>query len=217
LNPFQVSANAGQMTDIILPDNSKVTLNSGSRITYNTDHKNNQRFVTLEGEALFDIEKNPHMPFIVHTQYFDIEVLGTTFNVMAYESEEILETSLVEGMIKLTLEKEGQLYTFHLEPNQKALYNKKNNNIEIVRTNNYKETAWLKGILVFHSDPFDHIKEQLERKYDVAIHLDFPYSQEDKFTGVFDNKSLDEILHNLQIHYGFRYKIEGRNVNILKN
>ena len=211
---FTVHVDPGKSSDVTLPDGSKVELNSESSISYNNDNKLHQRRVSLQGEAHFKVTKNPKKPFIVSTTFFDVEVLGTTFNVKTYDSDDINTVALMEGRVKLTTLNQGKNTTIYLAPNQKAIYNKKTGELTVVPMDNYTETAWMKGILAFHTETLHNIKLELERKYNVKISMNYPSIEYDSFTGVFANKTLGEVLDNLKIHYGFEYAIHDNKVSI---
>lgn len=211
---FSVHVDSGKSSDVVLPDGSKVELNSQSRIVYNNDNKLSQRRVSLIGEAHFKVTKNPEKPFVVSTEFFDVEVLGTTFNVKTYKSDDIQVVSLLEGKVKLTTCHSGNFKSIYLTPNQKAIYNKRTGELSVKATDNTSETAWMKGILAFRSESLYNIKLELERKYDVHIQMDCPSIENDPFTGSFDNKTLTEVLNNLKIHYGLNYAINGNKVQI---
>lgn len=213
-NYFSVQVDPGQSSNVVLPDGSKVMLNSQSSIVYNNDYKLHQRRVSLKGEAHFHVTKNPINPFVVSTEFFDVEVLGTTFNVKTYESDDIQVVGLLEGKVKLTTHTTGENKTIYLTPNQKAIYNKCTGELTVESTDNISETAWMKGILSFHTEPLCNIKLELERKYNVRIQMNCPSIENDSFTGDFDNETLAEVLDDLKIHYGFDYAINHNKVKI---
>ena len=101
--PNIVSVNRGQRAGITLPDGTIVHLNSESKLTYTPEFNGKLREVSLEGEAFFEVTPNKEKPFIVKTSVFDVEVLGTSFNVSVYNDENIVETALIEGKVKLTM------------------------------------------------------------------------------------------------------------------
>ena len=99
----QISTKNGSKTSLVLPDGTKVWLNSGSQLDYDKNYGNKLREVSLIGEAYFDVVKNPERPFLIHTRKMDIKVIGTAFNVKCYPGEKTTETSLVRGSIEVTL------------------------------------------------------------------------------------------------------------------
>ncbi|MDP4238652.1 MAG: FecR domain-containing protein [Bacteroidota bacterium] len=211
---FSVHVDPGKSSDVVLPDGTRVMLNSQSSIVYNNDNQLHQRKVNLKGEAHFKVTKNPKKPFVVSTECFDVEVLGTTFNVKTYESDDIHVVALLEGKVKLTTRNPGNNNSIYLLPNQKAVYDRKTGKLTIETTDNVDETAWMKGILAFNRESLHNIKLELERKYGVHIQMNCPAIEYDTFTGYFSDETLKEVLDNLKIHYGFSYAINRNKVQI---
>jgi len=115
----------GDQKQITLPDGSKVWLNSGSELSYNkyfTDAPVKE--ITLRGEAFFDIRHDPNRTFIIHTKYLDIKDLGTQFNVKAYEDEDKIETSLLNGSVEVYLKNHPE-NMIRLQPNEKVVFDTK--------------------------------------------------------------------------------------------
>ncbi len=130
----KVIANKGQKSQIILSDGTKIWLNSESTLKYPSVFDKKKREVILVGEAYFEVQKRgDNVPFIVKTSEIDIKVTGTSFNVMAYPHEDIIETTLVEGLITLIITDNELPYTqpIHLKPNQKATLIKKGSQISL--------------------------------------------------------------------------------------
>ena len=111
----------GNRSKIVLPDGSQVWLNAGSNLDYNNSTFNKElREVSLNGEAYFDVTKNPDKPFIIHTKKMDIKVLGTVFNVRSYSDEKTAEAALIKGSIEVTL-KDRKDQKIILKPNEKII------------------------------------------------------------------------------------------------
>ncbi|NJK96629.1 MAG: FecR domain-containing protein, partial [Bacteroidales bacterium] len=91
---YEIKAPLGAKTEITMPDGSKVLLNAGSKLKYNAGFNINNRELSLDGEAFFNVHKNKNLPFIVKTSYIDIKAVGTAFNVKAYNDEGTIETTL---------------------------------------------------------------------------------------------------------------------------
>jgi len=124
LQENEIVAKPGTKSKLILPDGTRVWLNSESRITYNSAFGDSLREVSLEGEAYFDVVKNAHKPFIVHTSGISIRVLGTAFNVKSYPKESIIEATLVRGLIEVARNSVRNAPKIILRPNEKLTYNK---------------------------------------------------------------------------------------------
>ena len=99
---YTVSVPAGQRTHLTLPDGTTVWLNARTTLSYPTSFNSNERTVFLQGEAYFEVSKNRHKPFIVQTQQYNIEVLGTKFDVEAYPDSKNFETTLMQGSVKVS-------------------------------------------------------------------------------------------------------------------
>ena len=212
--PNIVSVNRGQRAGITLPDGTIVHLNSESKLTYTPEFNGKLREVSLEGEAFFEVTPNKEKPFIVKTSVFDVEVLGTSFNVSVYNDENIVETALIEGKVKLTMNGYPSKPVY-LTPSQKFVYsrNEQKGNISIMEEDS--ELAWKQGILAFNAVPLTEVFKRMERWYGVTIHYDKENLVNDKFTGQFKLISIQEMMNILRIHYNLKFKIENNDIYII--
>lgn len=193
---------------VVLPDGTRVRLNARSVLSYHQDFGTDMRHVQLSGEGFFEVRHDASRPFIVTTDCMDITVLGTTFNVYAYEQKDFVEMSLVEGRVKVsTLRPPYQ--SLEVRPNEKVTYNKQTDALLLTATDNRIETAWTEKELTFRHDRLEDVLKSLERKFGVSFVIDHPALLDDTYTGVFDEQNLDSILRVLQLHYGFEYRKEG--------
>lgn len=212
--PISYSVNRGQRAGITLPDGTIVHLNSESKLTYTPEFNGKLREVSLEGEAFFEVTPNKEKPFIVKTSVFDVEVLGTSFNVSVYNDENIVETALIEGKVKLTMNGYPSKPVY-LTPSQKFVYsrNEQKGNISIMEEDS--ELAWKQGILAFNAVPLTEVFKRMERWYGVTIHYDKENLVNDKFTGQFKLISIQEMMNILRIHYNLKFKIENNDIYII--
>lgn len=212
--PNIVSVNKGQRAGITLPDGTIVYLNSESRLTYTPEFNDKMREVTLEGEAFFDVTPDKRKPFVVKTSVFDVEVLGTSFNVSVYEDDNVVETALVEGKVKLTMNRSASKPVY-LTPSQKFVYarNERRGQISIMEEDS--ELAWRQGILVFNDEPLEEVFKKIERWYGVTIHYDKHTLVNDNFTGQFKLISVQEMMNILRMHYNLKFKIEKNDIYII--
>ena len=208
---FLVEVSQGDRASFILPDESKILLNAESSLSYNTT-KTGVREVALTGEAYFQVTKDKSHPFIVKTGDVSIEVLGTSFNVSSYEEDEIIEVSLVEGSIQLRVP--GMTTSNLLKPSQKAIYNKRENTVKIIASDNEYETAWTQNKLVFNSERLADVIGKIERWYGVKISLQLPDIAEDRISGSFKNEQITNVMEALKIQYKFNYSIHGNEITI---
>ncbi len=221
----------GERKNIQLPDGSEVTLNSGSKIEINESFGVSTRDVYLEGEAFFDVKHNAKLPFIVHTPAMDVKALGTAFNVKAYLNEMITETSLIRGLVEVTLN-EGDHRTMLLYPNQKIKWehpltkagntnastaksgdnlNVKDSLVKQLQLTDYgdiKEVAWKENKLIFEDELFSNIATSLERWYGVKIEFKDDTLRNYRFTGTYEKEDLKTVLNLLKESMNFNYTIE---------
>jgi len=155
----------GGTYQVTLPDGTKVWLNSESTLQYPSRFGDAQRAVQLKGEAYFEVAKDKKRPFRVATAGQNLEVLGTQFNITAYDNEPAIKTTLVEGSVKITNLRAGADNT--LKPGQQSVITDGNTAINEVSIEQF--TAWKEGFFSFEETPFDEVLEQLARWYDVDI------------------------------------------------
>lgn len=212
-NRLAVSVDRGDKAYITLPDSSRVRINSNSTLEYASDG-DNERMVKLEGEAFFKVAKNRKRPFRVTIGELIIEVLGTTFNVKAREGSDIIEASLVEGSIKLSGEELPKDY--YLKPNEKAVYNRSDNSLRIVETDNEQETAWIHNKLQFSSEKFSDALRDIGDWYGVTIISKYDQINDDMISGSFNEENLETALSALQLQYNIKYKRKNDTIFIYK-
>ena len=196
-------------SQVSLPDGTLVRLNANSSLTYQQNFGQNNRKVKLSGEGYFEIKKNTEKKFIVNTGYIDVTVLGTKFNLYAYEDKDIIEMALVEGHVNVSTSK-PPYQTICVKPNEKVTYNKYDNKLNIEKTTTKIETAWLNKELVFREEKLENVFQCLSRKFRVKFSIDSSISVDDVYTGAFDDEKIEDILEVLKIHYGFNYTVKDR-------
>ncbi|QGY44029.1 DUF4974 domain-containing protein [Maribellus comscasis] len=200
-----ISTPYGGKTHFTLSDGTEIWLNSGSSISY-PSRFSDTREVTLKGEAYFKVTHNSH-PFIVSGNFGEIEVLGTEFDVKAYDGEPFA-TTLVNGSIRyrnkdnqLTL-KPGSQVTFH---QNKMLTHK-------VETEIY--TSWKDGKLIFRDEPLENIATRLERWYNVDIELKGEEIKKLRYNGTIELESFSEVLELIKVTTPIQYSFD-RDTRIL--
>lgn len=210
---FVVVVKPGNRAEVTLPDQTKVWINSNSKLIYATG-KNNTREVKLIGEAFFKVFKDKTRPFIVSANNLQVEVLGTSFNIKARQGSDNIETSLVEGSVKLYGADLSQDY--YLKPSEKAIYSNSTKSIKIEATDNEVETAWKDNKLKFKSERFIDVIEKLEDWYGVKIKLQYPAIENDLMSGSFKDESLKTVLETFKIQYHLRYENHGDTIVLTK-
>jgi ferric-dicitrate binding protein FerR (iron transport regulator) len=145
----------GGQYQLTLPDGSRVWLNAMSSITYPVLFSEKERKVNITGEVYFEVEKKPGHPFIVNTRAESITVLGTHFNIRAYENEGDVKTSLLEGSVKVADK--------ILDPGQAYVDG------NVLTTDTEQDVAWKNGYFNFDGADLKTVMQQLERWYDIEV------------------------------------------------
>ncbi|RKD85132.1 FecR family protein [Mangrovibacterium diazotrophicum] len=205
----EVKAAYGTQTKISLEDGTQVWLNSGSKLKFpNTFTSQNTRDVELVGEGYFEVHHNAQQPFIVHTRDLGVKVLGTSFNVNAYENMKRVTVALVEGSVSVIKESKNQTNELlHLKPSEVADYDIEANKIYQSQTKQIgRYTAWKDGKIVFQDDTMEEMVGLLENWYNVDIEVKGEVLLGYHFTATFNDESLDQILKYLSISTSFKYR-----------
>ena len=198
----------GTWSVVNLPDGSKVWLNANSELRYPSDFNADTRTVELTGQGYFEVTKNAHKPFIVKADKdYSVEVLGTSFNVSAYKDESMIETTLVEGSVKLNVVSGGKRMTQMLKPNEKAEYQKGAGKIKVFGVNTEYDTAWKNGEIIFRNHPMDKVLKTLERHYHVVFEVKDNEILKSIITARFKDEQLPQVLEYLKLASGIQYAI----------
>jgi len=156
----------GDKSQMILPDGTKVWLNSGSQLTYGSDYNQKTRTVQLNGEAFFDVVKNPKYPFIVKNGDVNVKVLGTAFDVSAYFEDNCISVSLLRGVVSVESAIDHSRLAL-LSPNEKVMVNKANLLCKVTKCDALTESIWMNNKLRFEGTSADTLFKQLNRWYGV--------------------------------------------------
>ncbi|PTS95214.1 anti-sigma factor [Pedobacter sp. HMWF019] len=203
----------GGQYQINLPDGTKVWLNAASSLSYPARFSGQQRRVILKGEAYFEVAKNKKMPFIVNSERQNIEVLGTHFNVNAYDDERTTKTTLAEGSVKVSLTNNSG-DTQILAPGQQAVVD---HQIKVQSVDIEEALAWKEGIFMFNNENLESILRKVSRWYNVDIEFQQNQLREKYFTGTVSRFGrVSQILKTLELTESVHFKIEGRKIIVLK-
>jgi transmembrane sensor len=200
----------GVKSTIELPDGSKVWLNADSKIEYPEAFAGGSREVYLNGEAFFDVVKNPSKPFIIHLSNGTVRVLGTSFNIRAYENEKVIQTSVVTGKVAFIPKYERNSKkqdTLFITPENKVSYFLANEKVVAAVTISQEDKAWTEGKLIFKNMTFEQIAAELERNFGMKVVFVNDNPKAYRLTGSFQNNNLEEIMYYLQKTKEFNYKI----------
>lgn len=203
----------GQKLQVRLPDGTKVWLNSESKLTYPSQFQGNIREVDLKGEAFFEVAHSPNKPFCITTSKTKVQVLGTSFNVRAFDDEQKIETVVVTGKVKIS-EAENETNFIVLSPNEKGNFSLQNKKISKQKVNPDKYIAWKEGVLKFEDKSMSLIIKELERWYGVTITVSNPNLLRCHLTGDFKNESLENVLIFMQKALDIQFEINQKEVKI---
>ena len=201
----------GNQYQLKLADGSRVWLNAASSIRFPIAFTGKERRVEVTGEVYFEVAHDAAKPFIVQIYSAtgadggSVRVLGTHFNVNAYEEDGHIKTTLQEGSVQFSRNHQSRT----LAPGQQAIAGYTQNNISLAAANLDKELAWKNGVFLFEEDPIEHIMRQISRWYDIDVAYEGDISRE-TFSGLLSrNSQLSQVLKILEVG-GLRYKLEGK-------
>lgn len=199
----------------VLDDGTCIWLNKKSTISYNKGFGKENREITLDGEAYFDVVKNTAVPLIIHASGIDIEVKGTVFNVNAYQENDGVAVALVRGAISVT-DRNNTKNSVLLKPNDKLVFFKNPTiesafNITSLKPEVIlKEASWTTDTLVFNKEKLVDLALKLEKKYDLRIEIRSDKLKEKRFSGTFTNETIHQALEALKLSYPLTYTITNR-------
>lgn len=197
---LEVKTNPGMTTSFTLPDGTLVFLNSESTLTYPSRFDSDSRNISLQGEAFFKVAKDPEKKFFLSTSHqSQIEVLGTQFNVEAYEKEDKISTTLVEGKIDFIYKYDNVFKKVMMNPGHKLVYNSKEGKAQLYTTSGESETAWKDGKIIFKDTPLEESMRMLEKRFNVEFIITNDRLKEYSFTGTFSKQRLERILQYFQL------------------
>jgi ferric-dicitrate binding protein FerR (iron transport regulator) len=209
---------------ITLPDGSQVWLNRYSRLEFDPKQFNRaKRLVKLSGEGFFEVVSLPlalptgregKVPFIVQTGSLRTRVLGTAFNIEAYDQESEVRVSLVHG--KVALDDTATDQTTELSPNHMVRYSKQTQSWEVLPVAAANVTLWTQGYLVFNEVPLQEALERVENRYHIHIEYDPALLQHKRITANFRNTTWPTVLTNILFVHNLQYKKAGEKILIVK-
>ena len=227
-----VTTRKGSKSNIQLPDGTMVWLNADSKLTYDDNFRGEIRNVHLQGEAFFEVARDEQRPFIIHTKTIDIRVLGTVFNVKAYETESNTETSLIKGSVevsfhnnsgkkiilkpyeKLKVDNKSLAYRTVAEgevvPQEKQEINMVIGKIHYEKNDSMAlEALWVRNKLVFDAESLEEVMRKIERWYNVKTIITVDEkSKATPYSAIFDNENLMQVMEALKTTGGFDYAIQ---------
>ena len=205
----------GSQSKIVLPDGTIAWLNSGSILKYNTNYGIKNRTVYLTGEGYFEVQRNPKKPFYVNANDIKVKVLGTVFNVRAYNDEATVEVNLIDGKVNISSTENKASQVLSLKPNEKMVYNKQNKSIQVYKVDAARSATWTTGKLCFVDASLEDISKGLERKYDVQISIQTQKIKNELFSGSLDlNQPIEKVLEYIDVDKKYDRTYNGKTVFI---
>ncbi|HJT75011.1 MAG TPA: FecR domain-containing protein [Chitinophaga sp.] len=196
----------GGQYQVTLPDGTEVWLNSASSITFPTKFTGSAREVQVKGEAYFEVAANARQPFLVKTEGMEVQVLGTSFNLMAYSDEKTIRTTLVQGAVKVVKDNRNVL----LQPGQQARLDA-DGGMKVVKADLESTLAWKNGLFTFNDATIEDVMRQISRWYDMEVV--YPEGiPHDLFRGeMFRSEQITSVLKILEAS-GVNFRVEGRKI-----
>jgi ferric-dicitrate binding protein FerR (iron transport regulator) len=209
------NTNKGQTYEFILPDGTQVQLNAASSLKFPSKFDGQERIVELKGEAYFQVAKDKKHKFKVRSAGQELTVLGTHFNVNAYEDESGVKTTLLEGSVRVNDTETSSAPAVILKPNQQSIVTG-SNRIKIEEVNAEDAIAWKNGVFLFEDEPLQVIMRKVSRWYNVDIEYQDVDKDKRYFGGVSRSDHVSKVLRKLELTGGVHFKIEGRRVIVMK-
>ncbi len=205
------TTSSGQKALVTLSDGSTVKLNAESTITYPDPLAADQRIIELRGEAFFDVTEDSKRPFIVCAHEVQTTVLGTSFDVNAYDADRV-RVSLVSGKVRVHQREQDQ--EVFLKPGESVSYEPTSKELIVEKFDLMKLTAWKDGIIYLSEAGKEEVFEQLAKWYGVGFKYENEPTQSWDYSGQFDHMSLEMVLNTIGFSEGFNFRIEGKQVTI---
>jgi len=238
----EVKAPLGARSEIRLSDGTEVMLNAGSSIKYQSNYNSLNRKLILEGEAYFKVAMNADLPLVVDAGNISIKATGTEFNVKAYSDDGIIETTLVDGKVEISQKgNNGNDRVLVLEPNQKAIYALKSDQLTLEKikeieplavkpaaisidkllvspnTDVEQVTAWTKNKLIIRSENLESLCTKLQRKYNVTFIFRDEEIKKYHFTGVLLDETFQQVMDVIKLVAPIDYLLDSKTVYLYSN
>lgn len=212
-----ITTTRGHQYQLILPDGSQVWLNAGSSIRFPIAFSGSERRVEVTGELYFDVKHNSRMPFTVAANGVEVHDLGTQFNINAYDNEEGVVTTLIEGKVQVNATANEAQTTNHksqtLTPGQQAQVNDKSGEVKVIKDADVEAAiAWKNGQFMFQGNTIQSVMRQLERWYDVQVEYSGNVSNEEFVGTISRYGNISEVLGMLQKTGTVSFEIKGRKI-----
>ncbi len=198
-----------------LDDGSLVHLNAVSSISYPQKFMEDKREVEISGEAYFDIERDESRPFNIKVKDYSVQVLGTSFNIKAYEDEDNFSVTVESGTVRVVLDI-ADIEPVILTKDKKLIYSPETGEAKIISVKAEEELSWRKGILHFDSTPMAEVEKMLERWYGYDVVIEDEEIYELRIGGDHHNESIKSVMESIKYMTRTQYLIKDNSI-IIKN
>lgn len=210
---FTVSAEKGQRAFVTLPDSTKVWLNSDTKISYPADYGMEERNVALEGEAYFEVTKNPEKRFIVEAKGMQVEALGTSFNINAYRDDDKIITSLFSGSVRVSYDAHVAI----LKPHESVKVDLLTHSFSQYKDENIQDIAlWRQNEITFDGESLEEITRIMNRLYNTTIYIEDESLKKECYIGTIRNNSLENFIDIINLTTPVIYENKGDTVFLKK-
>ena len=210
---FTVLAEKGQRAFITLPDSTKVWLNSDTKISYPADYGLKERNVTLVGEAYFEVAKNPDKRFIVEAKGMQVEALGTSFNVNAYQNDNKIIASLFSGSVRVSYDRHVAI----LKPHESVKVDLLNRSFSRYKDESMQNIAlWRKNEITFDGESLEEITHIMSRLYNTTICIEDESLKKVCYIGTIRNNNLENFIDIINLTTPVVYENKGDTVFLRK-
>ena len=210
---FTVLAEKGQRAFITLPDSTKVWLNSDTKISYPADYGLKERNVTLVGEAYFEVAKNPDKRFIVEAKGMQVEALGTSFNVNAYQNDNKIIASLFSGSVRVSYDRHVAI----LKPHESVKVDLLNRSFSRYKDESMQNIAlWRKNEITFDGESLEEITHIMSRLYNTTICIEDESLKKVCYIGTIRNNNLENFIDIINLATPVAYENKGDTVFLRK-
>jgi len=210
---LQKSTGYGELSNLTLSDGSQVKLNAGTKICFDEKFTGKTRNVHLHGQAFFDVARNENKPFIIQTGDLEITVLGTSFDIKAFEDDDFVLVTVVSGKVKVSSQEEESIIT----PNEQVYFQKSTGKIVMREVRSEDYIKWMDGTLYFDKTNVGEMIKQLERWYNVKIIVNAPEILSKTVSGEYTNENLKSILKIMAFSLNINYEIKGNEIILNKS
>jgi ferric-dicitrate binding protein FerR (iron transport regulator) len=205
----------GERKHIILSDGTEIWLNAGSLLIHEKEFLGNTRTLFLNGEANFNVASDPEKPFIVKTEYMDVTALGTVFNVQSYSDASKSIATLEKGKVEIKAKQDDINLVVILSPNEELVYDRIADEFITRKVDASKNIQWIQDFLIFQSNSFEEIVQEIERKFQITVQYDPNKFKGRTFTLRFSpNEDINQIFDVLKDVGDFKYRVKGNVIYI---